>query len=81
MFSTSSTCLISASIADITPPIITGPTVAVVVEQRDPSFSYPVVTAVDSYDGAVKVQRTGSVDNSKPLSKYKAVSDHTFCRC
>ena len=44
---------------------MSGPTAQIIVEQRDPTFSYPVVTAVDSYDGAVNVARTGAVDISK----------------
>ena len=44
---------------------MSGPTAPIMVEQRDPTFSYPVVTAVDSYNGAVDVTRTGAVDISK----------------
>ena len=45
---------------------MSGPMAQIIVEQRDPTFSYPVVTAVDSYDGVVDVVRTGRVDISKP---------------
>ena len=44
---------------------MSGPTAQIIVEQRDPAFSYPVVTATDSYDGTVNVARTGTVDISK----------------
>jgi hypothetical protein len=69
------------SVADITPPVITGPTAAVVINQGDPTFSYPVVTAVDRIDGAVNVQRTGNVDISKYLTKYKGLPNSTSYRC
>eukprot|EP00045_Choanoeca_perplexa_P018414 m.291110 g.291110 ORF g.291110 m.291110 type:complete len:1327 (+) comp17812_c0_seq4:4937-8917(+) len=47
---------------DVTPPVISGPSSAITVEQRDSTFTYPEVTATDSYDGVVSVTRTGSVD-------------------
>ena len=55
-------------LSDTTSPVLQGPTIAVVVQEDDPSYTNPVVTAFDVIDGdlTAAIVTTGTVDITKP---------------